>query len=67
MSSKQIILSMLEELKQYPEVDKYELLTTYVQTRLNKSLENYYQDILSSYRSLSYQEEEKVLKQLTKK
>ena len=67
MSSKQVILDMLSELDQHKCTDRYQLLSNYVQMRLDKSLETYYKEILSSYRILSHQKEEKVLKQLTKK
>ena len=64
--TKKVIQQMLEELEEHHSTNKDELLTKYVQMRLNRSLETYYKEILTSYNVLSRQNEEKVLKTLAR-
>lgn len=65
MSSKEIILDMLKDVKEHQR-DQNSLLAHYVQLRLNRSLEAYYKSLMDSFSSLSTFDEMKVLKKLTK-
>lgn len=59
------INKMLEELKTRKRSRDY-LSSYYVQTRLTKSIQNYYADLLKAQASLESMDARKVLKEVTK-
>lgn len=65
MSSKDIILEMLDDVKAHQR-NKNELLSHYVQIRLDNSIQTYYKQLLSSYTTLTGYDELNVLKKLAK-
>lgn len=66
MSKAEIILKeMLEDVKKHKRDPKL-LLNDYVQSRLEKSLQTYYEQLCSSYTSLAAKDEQRILKKLSK-
>lgn len=64
MDSK-MLLQMLEELASHHR-NKKDLLPIYVNTRLDKSLKNYYEELLNIYDSLVRKDAAKVLKKMNR-
>ena len=65
-NSKYIIYSMLDDIKKHKNRDKNQLMAQYVQKRLNKQMNVYYQQLMSSVDTLSYLSEKRVVKNLIK-
>ena len=65
-SATSILLEMLKDLKDHHR-SKNQLLTLYVEKRLEQSLSNYYNELRSSVTSLSGYNEQNVLQKLAKK
>ena len=61
-----IIEGMISEIQKYKR-KKEDLLPMYVQKRINKQVQSYYYQLLSSYNILQHQEDElKVIKKIAK-
>ena len=65
-SATRILLEMLKDLKDHHR-SKNQLLTLYVEKRLERSLTNYYKELTSSVTSLSGYNEQNVLQKLAKR
>ena len=65
-SATRILLEMLKDLKDHHK-SKNQLLTLYVEKRLERSLTNYYKELTSSVTSLSGYNEQNVLQKLAKR
>lgn len=65
-SATPILLEMLKDLKDHHR-SKNQLLTLYVEKRLERSLTNYYKEVTSSVTSLSGYNEQNVLQKLAKR
>lgn len=62
----EVVKQMLEDVKKHNRT-KDELLAYYIQTRLDKSIKTYYQQLLESYNFLSnVSDESKIIKKLAK-
>ena len=63
--SEEILIKMLSNIKNHQR-NPDQLFEYYVQKRLDKSLQTYYKQLMSSFSSLSSYDEKNVLKQLVK-
>lgn len=66
MSLDRMILSMIDELKSRPKKTHQQLLTSYIQLRMDKSLQTYYNELLKDCERLRRYNELKVLRGLLK-
>lgn len=57
---------MVQEVKEHQRKEEVDLLSMYIEMRLNKQLSNYYKDLVGSYNTLSGLNERKVMKKLVK-
>ena len=67
-NSKKIILEMLNDIrdKKSHKRDKNELMAIYIEERLNKHINSYYEQLLSSSETLSHINNKRTLKNLVK-
>lgn len=63
--TREILIKMIDNIKKHQR-NPDQLFEHYVQRRLDKSLQTYYKQLLSSFSSLTTYDEENVLKQLIK-
>lgn len=63
MSTNQTLRNMLLDIQRH-ERDQAGLLEHYIQLRLDRSLINYYTDLMQTYDFLSHRDAQRVLKQL---
>ena len=63
---KQELLSIRNDLNKYHS-DKSKLLEYYINTRLNKTIDAYYSDIMDSYNYLNNRDEFNMIKRMSRK
>ncbi len=63
---KQELLSIRSDLNKYHR-DKSKLLEYYINTRLNKTIDAYYSDIMDSYNYLNNRDEFNMIKRISRK
>lgn len=66
MGLEHTILSMVDEIKSRPKKTRQQLLTSYIQLRMDKSLQTYYNELLKDCERLRRYNELKVLRGLLK-
>lgn len=65
MNFSDLLLKMLEDMEKHRR-NKDNLLEFYIQKRLNNSIQNYYKDLLKSYKFLSHKDPKKLLNIINK-